>query len=360
MKWGLAVLVVLLPSALLAGASAQAGSRDARADRGTLLFVTPSGRLGRVNANGTGATILREVGRVSEPALSPDQKLLGDIEKGSLFVVDMDSGHRHLVARDVNSATWAPDSKRIAYSSGRWGDVSRQISVVRVDGSDRRRITHNTRATSGKYFDPYNELAWSPDGTRIAFLNWQNYSGHGPMNGGRLFTISPSGGREVPGPPLGKFDYPGARDNGWGFVPYTLSWSPDGRALAVASEAESGVLVVRGQRITWLRGSDCCVAPKYLAWSPDGRRLAFLWADTSAGHSGGVAALDGSLSSVLGSDNESSTHTPVWSPDSSRLAFLDCPWYAGPCRLYVSDRNGHHVTMVKTSAKIDGFIAWLR
>lgn len=357
LKRALVVLIVLLLGALLAGASAQSRSRDALGYPGTLLFTTPSGQLGRVNANGTGSAILPDLGRFSDAELSRDGRLLGDLENGRLFVASVSGGGRRLIASDVHSWTWAPDSQRIAYST--FAKQIRQIFVVRSDGSDPRQITRNARATSSK-FDPYNELAWSPDGTRIAFLNWQNYSSYQPMNGGRLFTVSSGGGPEVPGPRLGTFRYPGAGSMGWGFVPFTISWSPDGRALAVASEAESGVLVVRGTRVTWLRGSDCCVGPSYLSWSPDGNRVAFLGADTSAGDSGGVAAPNGSIATVLGSGDR----TPVWSPDGSWLAFLECGYdsngNAAPCRLHISDRNGHHVASLTSPAKIDRLIAWLR
>jgi Tol biopolymer transport system component len=211
--------------------------------------------------------------------------------------------------------------------------------VIRADGTGLRQLTHNTRVSSVKSFEPYNRPAWSPDGTTIAFLNWQNYKGAGLLTGGRLFTIRTSpGGREQAGPPLGAFAQVGP------FVPYTLSWSPDSSALAVGGTR--GVVIVRGSRVTWLEGSECCRGneEQVLAWSPDGTRLAFLG---SGRQSGGVAAIDGSFFTGL------EGVSPVWSPDGRRLAFLG---FAG---LTMTDRNGEHVVKVRTTAEIASLIAWV-
>jgi Tol biopolymer transport system component len=346
MGWFALLVVIAL---VVAGWGGAAGS-------GEFLFLNRLGtdldpgpvQLGRIRSDGTQVTILRVLGYDTYgEGLSPDHEMLGFVTKVGLVVLNIGSGDRHLVARDVESWTWAPDSRRIAYSSGTERHQIRQIFVVRIDGSDRRRVTRNTHAST-KLFDPYNALDWSPNRTQIAFLNWQFYTFYEPPSGGQLFTIAPAGGRELQGPRLG-------------VVPGTISWSPDGRALAVAPSWAAGVFVVRGRRVTELRGSGGCVVPQELAWSPDGSRLAFLSCDTSSGEGGGVAAVDGSFHTVLPTMGDWIA-SPVWSSDGTRLAFLGCRhndnYYIFRCTLYQSDKNGHGVTPVPNSARIQRILAW--
>jgi Tol biopolymer transport system component len=228
---------------------------------------------------------------------------------------------------------------------------------VRIDGSGRRQVTQNTRAAQDE-MHLYMNLAWSPNGKRIAFVNLQDYT-HGrlPDNGGRLFTILAGGGRETPGPRLAKAIDTKPPSTGWGFVPYTLSWSPDGRALAVAAEADFGVAIVRGSRFTVLPGSDSTVAPGCLAWSPDSSRLAFLCGDLADGpRTGGVASVTGGRRTVF---TLGPTGSPVWSPDSSQLAFLARTEYDAPAQLYLCDRDGHHLTRVPLPEQPAQLFAWL-
>jgi Tol biopolymer transport system component len=341
MKRLLVLLVALVVTAMFAGSS-ESARLGRSAPRGRLLYLTPSGNLGVMDANGGRRRILNKLGD-ADGQLSPNHRLLGVINRTDteirLFVVKVGGRERHLIARDVRGWTWSPDSKWIAYSTFGPRFVS-QMYVVRADGSGRRQLTHNTRVTSLKSFEPYNRPAWSPDGTKIAFLNWQNYKGFGLlMTGGRVFTIPISpGGHERAGPPLGAFAQVGP------FVPYTLTWSPDGSALAVGGTR--GVVIVRGSRVSWLQGSECCRGydGQVLAWSPDGSRLAFLG---PGAQSGGVAAVTRSFFTGL------EGVSPVWSPDGSRLAFL------GFKGLTITDRNGHHPVTVRTTADIASLVAWL-
>lgn len=139
--------------------------------------------------------------------------------------------------------------------------------------------------------------------------------------------------------------------------PFGLSDSAHTSALAVAAEAEAGVVIVHGTRGRWVHASGCCVAPNYLAWSPDGSRLAFLGADTSSSDTGGVAELAGASTAVFGLT--ASTRTPVWSPDGNRLAFLAFP-ERGAVRLYTSDRNGRHLAAWPNTEKAVEPLGWVR
>jgi hypothetical protein len=137
-------------------------------------------------------------------------------------------------------AAWAPDSRRLAYST------TDGIHVLTIAGTDRIVDRATTQA-----------LAWSPDGSALAF-------------GDRRGLILLRGGHEQvlePDPPE------------------SLAWAPDGRKLAYATNTGiSTVTITGGSRRSVFRRAvsvpECwpvsgSPAPSELAFSPDGRLLAF-------------------------------------------------------------------------------------
>jgi Tol biopolymer transport system component len=87
---------------------------------------------------------------------------------------------------------FSPDGQKIVFASDRSG--SSEIWTSRADASGLTQLTHERKASSGG-------LAWSPDGTRVAFARM-----------GRIFLLAVTGG--------------GLRDTGeWGGHP---TWSRDG------------------------------------------------------------------------------------------------------------------------------------
>ena len=78
--------------------------------------------------------------------------------------------------------TWSPNSRRLAFST--WADVW----TMRPDGSGRREVMHSRKRNTD-----IRGVAWAPDGRRIA-ISTLRY-GFGIPRGNRLLTVPAGGGR---------------------------------------------------------------------------------------------------------------------------------------------------------------------
>ena len=170
----------------------------------------------------------------------------------------------------------SPDGRQLVYSTCAFpqqpavkagrpldvGDFQYDLAVVDVaDGTSRRLTTRDT-------FD--NFAAWSPDGSRIAFLTghsplWSALRGAG-LHHVRLFTMA-FDGSDVRG--LSSGTLISER------LLHQPQWSPDGQRVAFVekeSAASRPMLVTVRADGTELRRLAVAVSPP--SWSPDGRRLA--------------------------------------------------------------------------------------
>jgi Tol biopolymer transport system component len=188
----------------------------------------------------------------SWPALSPDGRLLafqtGTWGAFSIDVVKLDGGGVHEVVPTGGRPAWSPDGTKIAYSL--LVGKPQGIYVARADGTARRRLTQ------GDVF-----ASWSPAGTKLAYAC--SRPARGEHSG--LCVMNADGTDQHRIAPIGDFARP--------------AWSPDGSRIAfIGGFPEVRVYVVNadGTQLRRLapfvseRSQDC--GP---AWSPDGKRIAF-------------------------------------------------------------------------------------
>lgn len=212
-----------------------------------------------------------------------------DIPGNRIYVVAADGPGLRLLTETgeearvaiAHSPSISPDGRRIAYSkySYRKGGPSYfEIETATLDGSDQRRLTWN----GGQDFS----LAWSPDGARIAFLRYDDYS---PCNIPKrlgIYTMNASGSdlrmlERLSGQTIS-----------------SLAWSPDGETLAfLVEETVPGIDDLDGLQVSLdtvkADGSERTrllteamrfivnpIGPRTLAgklaWSPDSQRIAFM------------------------------------------------------------------------------------
>jgi TolB protein len=219
----------------------------------------------------------------------------------ALAAVDPDgSGTARLSPDPATDPSWSPDGKRLAFIN--WKDQNAELYVWNVDGSTRRL----TRTEARREISP----AWSPDGTRIVFAGWGQEQ--------HLFVINADG--------TGERQLTSDVRQGW-----RPDWSPDGRTIAF--QVHRAIMLVDADG-----SNERSLAPgEAPAWSPDGTRIAFsrngfYWAEgglfTMAADGGDVRRITEALD-----DSE-----PDWSPDGSRMVFVRGS--GGRFALYVANADG--------------------
>ncbi len=227
-------------------------------------YDSPSGQQAEiyaVNADGSGLIQLTRTPDLLEadPAWSPSGTRIAysayrtDTEPGEavadIYVMGSDGGSRvRLLANGrVNThPVWSPNDERIALASfdGRAessAESDTRIYLMDADGSNLVRLAG---------YDPDTleaAVAWSPDGTRIAFMSGQD-----------IYVVSPQGGRPrrlTNSPP------DGARHP---------TWSPDSKRIAylaadavyvMNSDGSGGTRIVSGDGIQSLAWSPADVRP---------------------------------------------------------------------------------------------------
>jgi len=219
-----------------------------------------------------------------------------------------------------NYAAWSPDGTRIAFVSRRDGDS--EIFVMNADGSNPTNLTNHPDSD-------YNPI-WAPNGNRIAFTT--NRESTGPVlsadpkliiNGYNIeiFVMNADGSGQI-----NLSNHPG-----WDGYP---SWSPDGDQLVFQTDRDvlNGVVmgvvpVDLGQEI-YLIDADgtnpiqLTNSPEndvYPSWSPDGSKIVFQsYRDGNSEIY--VMNPDGTGQTRLTTHPESDM-SPSWSPDGSWITF---------------------------------------
>jgi TolB protein len=239
----------------------------------------------------------------------------------------------HVGNRDaeVGAPVWSPDGTKIAYVDGQ----NLRLMVVNADGT-------GLRALAGSVSEDFPTPSWSPDGTRLTFVRGEVES--------RISIVGADGRglRTVKRVRL---------DSSEGGAP---KWSPDGQRIAFVHAARDQFAVYTiGPDGTGLRRFDRCAFEP--AWSPDGRMLA-CWG-YRFGQRGRVfgairlVAVDGSSNRPIDrTRTRASLHDLTWSPDGTKLAYVRTENKRES--LYTIDANGQGKRRLGSSQLILPPIAW--
>ena len=248
---------------------------------------------------------------------------------------DLASGGR------IDYPAWSPDGTRIAFMQG-MGALTEEIHVVNADGTGEHRLSN----PSAQDFFP----AWSPDGSRIV------YQGASDSNAD-IYVMNADG--------TGRINLTwSAKEDTW------PSWSPDGtkilfhslRSLVLHPAATGPKLLPESYEVMVMNAdgsgvTNLSLSPAsdwYPCWSPDGTKIAFQSDRDGVGEIFSMNS-DGSGQRNL-TNNPALDGGPSWSPDGTRIAFLSNR--DGNPEIYVMNADGTGQTRLTNNTVWDAGPTW--
>ncbi len=223
-----------------------------------------------------------------------------------LFALDASSGEPAALyegAGTVLWAAWSPDGSRLAFTLELPGP---RYEVVVADADGSNPVTIVEEDDTGAVGPDLLNLAWSPDGSRIA------YSGRTLREGvanRTVFIVNADGSGR-----------PTVLDGHWEGV----AWSPDGRRLVLLGfpdpeDARFDLYTMDPDGSEPVQLTDDATIERTPSWSPDGSRILF---GDGAGSDQDVYVMDADGSGVrMLTDRRGWDFIPVWSPDGAWIAF---------------------------------------
>lgn len=265
---------------------------------------------------------------INELVWSPNGQYLAFAFDDQLYTVSADGRDLRLLHAEPDagytSLTWSPDSSQLAYLA--WGSGNSQVWVMNADGTEPHALTS---AETLKHY-----LRWSPDGTRLAFIEtvWDDAY----MGISQIQVIELSSGAFTTVTPDGNADYMSR-------VFFTVEWDPTSTKLV----AGGGYALHYAMEI-WIIDLENDLASQLVVpdgeesmtieapiWSPDGSTLIY-WRGLNETFTYALTGYDGTDFTTLVTDvirandywpplgirTEGFVAPISWSSDSKHLTFM--------------------------------------
>ena len=225
-------------------------------DGASAVYDTGTGQLGVVDlATGESSRLVDCPDGNCDGSLSPDGTTVAYPRGGDVLTLqDVVSGETHDLSVEapgpLATPSWSPDGRSLAFAA------VDGIYTIGADGGALRKL-HSSRVMLGG-----TSVAWSPDGSRVAFFDIRRAGADGSVLAFTAMTVGRDGENPVSVHDAGQcvcINRPRP----------SLTWSPDGTLLAVASTTMSsgmGVHTVRPDGADWQLRLGGYFAS--LAWQP--------------------------------------------------------------------------------------------
>lgn len=249
----------------------------------------------------------------------------------ALYVMELESSEvRRLTSDSTSRPSLSPDRSRVAFLSLSPDQENiGSIYTIGLDGSGLTRVTDVLPAW-------IQGSAWSPDGSRIAFVSYP----HGHFD---VYTVATDGSE------LSRITVHDSAD-------VNPAWSPDSEHILFESTRDGNdELYVIGsdgtdpRRLTNDPGSE-----GLSSWSPDGSRIAF---ESTRDGDYEIYTMDADGGNVVRlTDNEAVDGGPVWSPNGQRILFHSDR--DGNFEIYVMNADGTEQTRLTDNPAKDYQPVW--
>jgi dipeptidyl aminopeptidase/acylaminoacyl peptidase len=248
------------------------------------------------------------------PRWSPDAKQLaflrdhGGDERFDIWIVDREGEHERNLTSDPGvmhrDIAWSPDGTKLAYAANPGGTgKSFAIHVIDVTTGAKRALTSGDRDDL--------QPRWSPDGTLLVFWSRRDEA----RINADLYVVAASGGEVT------RLESRGGKDS----ESTDPRWSPDGTRLSFTTDArgrqEIAVASYAEREIGRIDRMTDSIHDEYGAvWRPDGRALVYLHSEDAAVSLRRVFTVSHADHAV--SDIAGMHASPAIGPDSDTTAFL--------------------------------------
>jgi Tol biopolymer transport system component len=257
-----------------------------------------------------------------------------------IYVMSSDGSHVEQLTRDAfaslyftkssddRNPSWSLDDSQIAFESGRDNQmmtyVNHDIYVMSVDGSNVRRLTDDG-ADEGS-------PRWSPNGDSIAYVKMEYFSDQALIENPTwdIYAMNADGTdlMQLTKDPSNELE---------------PAWSPDGTKIAFISDRNGQnfdiyVMNADGSNVTQL--TDDSANEFGPVWSPDGTQIVFN-SDRNGNVQLFMIGIDGSNLVQLTEDTSNSAYAD-WSPDGKRIVF-ESDRDTGHANIYIMHADGTNV-----------------
>lgn len=301
------------------------------------------------------------------PAIAPAGKVSSDgliafSANNQIYVMNADGSNLRRLTDGAPGDTnhypaFSPDGSRLAFIRYESRGKGYSLSVIGIDGSGLQQFV----SSSGALGEP----TWSPDGSRIAFIRGQDMTVEGAAYlascGSQIYAVDVFTGIEI-----------NLTKGAGGTDP---SWSPDGTRIAFSSHRDGNYEIYTmdsdGNDLQRLTYTDWAEAEP--SWSPDGKQIAYaahlFQSSLLCGFmpTGRPAGADEEMASiyVMTSDGANQTeleltsggNEPTWSPDGTSLALVITN-AKHDSQIYVIDADGTNLKELTSDSTQKSSPSW--